>query len=125
MSMTWILVSIVITIAAAAIIIWLRSRLLRANSEIKTASSRLQALITDLSDGVITYDNHFKIQIFNPAAEKIFGISRERVVGQSFGPERAQELPFRLLTQTIFPSLAPLVVSRSEPGASPQIVDLS
>ncbi len=123
--MTWILISIGITVAAAAIIIWLRSRLLHAKLEIKTASGRLQTLTADLSDGIIAYDDHFKVQIFNPAAERIFGISREQVVGQSFGPERARELPFRLLAQTFFPSLAPLVVEVSEPGASPQIVDIS
>ena len=123
--MTWILISIIITLTAAGIIFWQRSRLLRANLEVKTASGRLQTLIADLPDGIIAYDNNFTIQIFNPAAERIFGINREQVVGHTFGPERAQELPFRLLTQTIFPSLSPLVVPRSEPGVFPQIVDLS
>lgn len=123
--MTWILISIIITLTAAGIIFWQRRLLLRANLEIKTASGRLQTLTADLPDGIIAYDNYFKIQIFNPAAERIFGINREQVVGQSFGPERAQELPFRLLAQTIFPSLSPLVVPRSEPGVFPQIIDLS
>ncbi|MDP3991726.1 MAG: ATP-binding protein [Candidatus Colwellbacteria bacterium] len=123
--MTWILISIIITLASAGIIFWQRSRLLRANLEVKTASGRLQTLIADLPDGIIAYDNNFTIQIFNPAAERIFGINREQVAGHTFGPERAQELPFRLLTQTIFPSLSPLVVPRSEPGVFPQIVDLS
>lgn len=123
--MTWILVSIGITLAALGIIFWQRRDLLRARLEINTASGRLQTLIADLPDGVITYDNNFTIQIFNPAAERIFGINRKQVVGYAFGPERAQELPFRLLAQTIFPSLSPLVVPRSEPGVFPQIVDLS
>ena len=93
--------------------------------EAKTATGRLTTLIADLGEGVVAYDNQFKIQIFNPAAERIFGVHREQVLGQVFGPERAQDPPFRLLAQTIFPSLAPLVVEVSEPGASPQIVDLS
>ena len=123
--MTWILVSATITLAAAGIIFWQRRNLLRANLEISTASGRLQALVNNLSDGIIAYDNNFMIQIFNPAAERIFGVNREQIAGHAFGPERAQELPFRLLAQTIFPSLAPLVVERSEPGTLPQIVDLS
>src|SRR3989344_4507219 len=123
--MTWILVSIGITLAALGIILWQRRNLLRARLEVNTASGRLQALIADLPDGIITYDNNFAIQIFNPAAEKIFGIHREQVIGRPFGPERAQELPFRLLAQTIFPSLSPLVIPHSEPGVFPQIVDLS
>ncbi|MBI3088791.1 MAG: PAS domain-containing protein, partial [Candidatus Colwellbacteria bacterium] len=124
--MLWVIVASVILLGAAiAVILWLRKRLYKAKLETKTASSRLQTIISDLSDGIIAYDNRFTIQIFNPAAEKIFGLKSETVVSQSFGPERAQELPFRLLTQTIFPSLAPLVVERSEPGVYPQIVDLS
>lgn len=123
--MTWILVSAIITLAATGIIFWQRRNLLRANLEISTTSGRLQTLVNNLSDGIIAYDNNFTIQIFNPAAERIFGVNREQVVNRSFGPERAQELPFRLLAQTIFPSLAPLIVERSESGALPQIVDLS
>ena len=124
--MTWILISVtIIAFVAVGIIFWQRERLRRVNLEINTASGRLQTLIHDLSDGIIAYDNYFKIQIFNPAAEKIFGVNYEQIVGQTFGPERAQELPFRLLAQTIFPSLAPLVIERSEPGAFPQIVDIS
>ncbi|MDP2650940.1 MAG: ATP-binding protein [bacterium] len=123
--MTWILTSAIITLAAAGVIFWQRRNLLRANLEISTASGRLQTLVNNLSDGIIAYDNNFMIQIFNPAAERIFGVNREQIVGSAFGPERAQELPFRLLAQTIFPSLAPLVAERSESGTLPQIVDLS
>ncbi len=123
--MTWILISAIVAFTALGIIFWQRVHLLRARLEINAASGRLQALVNDLGDGIIAYDNNFKIQIFNPAAERIFGVNREQVVGYAFGPERAQELPFRLLAQTIFPSLAPLVIERSESGTLPQIVDLS
>lgn len=124
--MTWIVVILVaLTIAAAAVIFWQRQRLLRANLAANAATGRLEALINDLEDGVIAYDASFRIQIFNPAAERIFGINKEQVMARAFGPERVQELPFRLLAQTIFPSLAPLVSELSEPGTSPQIVDIS
>ncbi len=124
--MTWILIGLAaLLLAALAVIFWLRSRLLQSRLEARTARERADTIINDLGDGVIAYDNNFVIQVFNQAAERIFGIGREQVAGQSFGPERAQELPFRLLAQTLFPSLAPLVVPLSEPGAFPQIVDLS
>lgn len=124
--MIWALIALaIIVIAAVAIIFWQREHLARARLEAITATNRLQALINDLGDGIIVYDGSFKIEIFNSAAEKIFGINQEQVVGQIFGPERAQELPFRFLAQTIFPSLAPLVVELSPPGVFPQIVDIS
>jgi len=93
--------------------------------EDRSSSRRLDSIITNLSDGVIVYDNDFKILVFNNAAESIFGIHREMVLGKSFGPERAGEPNFRLLTQTIFPSLAPKVIRQSEPGAHPQVMDIS
>lgn len=125
-NMIWALVLLIILLAAAiAVILWLRQRLSRATLEAETANGRLTTLINDLGEGVIAYDSQFRIQIFNPAAEKIFGVHRQQVLGQVFGLERAQDLPFRLLAQTIFPSLAPLVVEVSEPGISPQVVDLS
>lgn len=124
--MIWALAGLIIIIIAAISVIFLqRKQIARANLEVKTGSYRLQTIMNDLGDGIIAYDNNFIIQIFNPAAERIFGLSKEQVLGQTFGPEWAQELPFRLLAQTIFPSLAPLVIEVSEPGASPQIMDLS
>lgn len=124
--MLWLTLGVtLIALVSIAINLWQRHRLLLAKLETNTTKSQLQTFINDLDDSVIAYDNQFKIQIFNPAAERVFGVSHEQVLEQTFGPERARELPFRLLTQTIFPSLAPLVVEVSEPGASPQIVDLS
>lgn len=124
--MLWALVGLILVVIAAGVIIFLlRRRLTEANFTAKTAGGRLDTVINDLGEGVVAYDNQFRIQIFNLAAEKIFGVRREQVVGQIFGPERAGDLPFRLLTQTIFPSLAPLVVEVSEPGRSPQVVDVS
>src|SRR3989338_3332148 len=78
-----------------------------------------------LPDGVIAYDSNFKILIFNKAAEQIFSIPAERIVGQYFSPERTNEVDFRLFAQVIFPSLAPAVVRRSEGNNYPQVVDIS
>src|SRR3989344_5566189 len=41
------------------------------------------------------------------------------------GPGRASEGGYQTLVQTLFPSLAPVVVGRSEPNKYPQIVDIS
>jgi len=63
--------------------------------------------------------------VFNKTAENIFNIKKEQVVGQRFGPERAGEPNYKILTQTMFPSLAPTVVRHSEAGAYPQVIDIS
>jgi two-component system sensor histidine kinase VicK len=85
----------------------------------------VESIVFNLRDGIIAYDNNFKITVFNPAAEAIFGLRKEEILGQSLGPERAQEPRLRLLTQVIFPSLAPVVVRRSEAGQYPQVIDIS
>ncbi|OGM89701.1 hypothetical protein A3J77_01750 [Candidatus Wolfebacteria bacterium RBG_13_41_7] len=100
-------------------------RLARSNLEVKIERNELKSIIANLKDGVIAYDPNFKILIFNKAAEEIFALKSEEVLGKYFAPETAREPKFKLLSQAIFPSLAPLVVRRSEPGEYPQIMDIS
>ena len=100
-------------------------RLARSNLEIKIERNGLEGVISNLRDGVIAYDPNFRILIFNPAAEQIFNIRNKEVIGQDFSPARGQESRFKLLTQVIFPSLAPLVIRRSEAGVYPQVIDIS
>lgn len=121
----WIIANAVILAVLLLVFFGNGLALAKSNSEVKNASGRLESVIANLKDGVIAYDNNFKILIFNDAAEQIFGIKREEIIGQCFSPDRVQGLRFRLLAQTIFPSLAPMVVKHSEAGAYPQVVDLS
>ncbi len=121
----WALISSGVFLVLGIIILVNNLRLARMNLEIKIERNELMSIISNLRDGIIAYDPNFKILIFNQAAEQIFGLQSQDVVGQYFNPERAQEKKFKLLSQIIFPSLAPTVVRRSEPGVYPQIVDVS
>ena len=87
--------------------------------------SELEDMFFKIEDALIMYDNGFKIQMFNPAAEKLFKTEAGRVVGRVFKPQDIEKPEWRVLTQVIFPSLAPLVVSRSKTGESPQVAELS
>ena len=106
-------------------IFWSSLKLAQSNEESRTASLRLERIIANLVDGVVAYDNSFKIMVFNAAAEQILGVKQQDVMGQVIGPERASDRGLRLLVQTIFSSLAPAVIRRSLPGVYPQVVDLS
>ncbi|MBU2101436.1 PAS domain S-box protein [Patescibacteria group bacterium] len=86
---------------------------------------RLESIVTNLEDAVMAYDDNFKILLFNSTAEKIFGLTKEQVMGQIVGPEKVSDSKFTLLVQTLFPSLAPAVVGRSESGKLPQVVDIT
>jgi len=125
LDLIWLWIDLAVFAVLGVVIFWIGLSAAKSNMANRSSSRRLDSIIANLSDGVVVYDNDFKILIFNNAAEGIFNIQREQVMGQSFGPERAGEPNFRLLTQTIFPSLAPKVVRQSEPGAYPQIIDIS
>ncbi len=114
-----------ILLVLGAIILVNNLRLARSNLEVKIERNELKSIIANLKDGIIAYDPNFKILIFNRAAEEIFSLKFEEVLGKYFAPETAREPKFKLLSQAIFPSLAPLVVRRSEPGQYPQIIDIS
>jgi len=92
----------------------------------KTVSlARLESIVINLEDAVIAYDNDFRILVFNGAAEKIFGVTKDEVLGKTMGPDKVGNSSLALLVQTLFPSLAPAVVSRSEPNVFPQVADVS
>jgi signal transduction histidine kinase len=91
----------------------------------KITSARLESIVTNLEDAVIAYDNDFEILVFNGAAEKMFGVTKDRVLGATISPDRISDSTLVLLVQTFFPSLAPAVISRSQPNTFPQVADIS
>lgn len=104
---------------------WNNLRIVKSNKEMESSVLGLRDIVSGLSDAIISYDNNFKITIINAAAEKLLGFKREDIVGQYFGPERVKEGKFRILAQVLFPSLAPLVIKRSEGDNYPQVFDVT
>jgi len=84
-----------------------------------------KAVIEALRDGIIVYDRDFKILVFNKAAEKFFNLNSEEIIGRSFSPNNIKEPKLKILIQTLFPSLAPIIVKHSESSVYPQVVDIS
>ncbi|MFA6365038.1 MAG: PAS domain-containing sensor histidine kinase [Candidatus Paceibacterota bacterium] len=114
-------------VLAGASIVLLRSfaSFARMNAEEQFVIRERNALIQYLKDGVVIYDTNFKIKTFNRAAEQIFHVSAEEVVGKQMDPSMVKNSHFRILTQTLFPSLAPSVSQLSETNVWPQVVNLS
>lgn len=100
-------------------------RLAKSNIEIKIEHKQLDGIIQNLNAAAIFYDQDFKVKIFNKAAEGIFGFRAPEVLGQTITPDKARDSKFNILAQTIYPSLASKMITRSEFGAEQQIVDLS
>lgn len=94
----------------------------RSGIEDKIRNMELGAVVENIRDGVVVYDPNFKIISMNRAAEALFGISAKEVMGMFITPELVNNARFRVLTQVVFPSLAPSISVVSNEW--PQIVDL-
>ncbi len=51
--------------------------------EVEEQKSRLEAVLQELSEGVLVCDRNFRIQLYNPAALQIFGMSEAVGLGRS------------------------------------------
>ncbi len=120
------LIIVVATVVVMGIIL-LRNglRIARLNVEVKLERNEMGSIIANLRDGLVAYDQNFKVMVFNKAAESLFGISADKVIGNQFLPNQAKDPKTTFFTQVLYPSLAPLVVRRTEGGSYPQIVDMS
>lgn len=73
-----------VTSGLEAKLIWqMITNLNRTKDEFEKSQRQLKALIHNVMDGIITMTELGEIQDFNPAAEKIFGYSRQEVLGQN------------------------------------------
>ncbi len=55
----------------------------RADREIRETAARMKALVETAVDGVILIDGAGRVQMFNPACEKLFGYTANEVIGQN------------------------------------------
>ncbi len=86
------------------------------NKQFENEKNYTKGIIFDLLDGVIAYDKDFVVTVFNPAAEKIFNLSKEEVLGKPITPALISNPKYTLLIQTIFPSLAPIIKEKKING---------
>ena len=114
----------------ALIIAFIAVFLVVANSYLKIAklsyeaaseNTKFQAVAESLKDGVILYDSSFKILNLNRAAEEILGVNSQEVIGKKITPQLMKNPKLKILTQVLFPALAPAATELST-DSWPQIV---
>ncbi|HUX35664.1 MAG TPA: PAS domain-containing sensor histidine kinase [Candidatus Paceibacterota bacterium] len=91
----------------------------------EVSQDELSTILNNFGDTLIIYDENFKILFFNAAGEKLFMVPASEISGMTVKPEAVDNPRLRLLAQVIFPTLAPVMIPRSQPGTWPQIVDIS
>lgn len=121
----WVAVILAATIAGFFIyLVWAGINAAKTNFALKIEKNQNAAIIAGFSEGVIAYDQSFRIISMNQAAEIITGNRKDELIGQVVGPEWAANPRFKILAQIIFPSLAPTVVKKTLSGW-PQRVEVT
>lgn len=120
-----ILINAGLLIIFLAIILIYGIRLAEKNLEVKTDQTAFINILSVLPSGIIVYDRNLKVLLFNKAAENIFNVRADEIIGQQFSPEKVSQPNYRLLIQVLFPSLAPTVVKYEDDSSYLQTMDLS
>lgn len=93
---------------------------------IKSAEEeRFKNLVNYLGDGVIIYDDDFRIISINSTAEEMFGIKSEEILGRRIEPSMVKNQKLQALIQVIFSSLAPSINKITESDKWPQITEIT
>jgi len=66
---------------------------LRARAELAQAEARFDAVLRSAQDAIILLDGEHRVILFNPMAERIFGLSAAEALGSPVGRFIASELP--------------------------------
>lgn len=114
-----------LVVVAGLIVFFYAVSLARSNEAVKREHTQFEGIVLTLEDALIVYDQSFQILFFNRAAERIFNVHADKVLGNVIMPRDVQDPARRLLAQVIYPSLAPVMVNHSDPGVYPQIVEMS
>ena len=97
----------------------------QTSKETAIERNELKSVLGGLDDAIIVYDDHFKATFFNPAAERLFKIKADVVLGHTLAPQDVEQAGWQTLIQVVFSSLAPRVIVRSKEGELPEVVDIS
>lgn len=121
----WTIVTAMILLSVGAVMFAMNIRAAKNKVQLINETRRMDYIIASMNDGVIVYGPDFAVQLFNKAAEGIFGIPSRELVGQKISPESAKNPQLEILAKVIFQSLAPQISRRSPEGEYPQVVDIT
>jgi two-component system sensor histidine kinase VicK len=120
----WKIVSVVLSVGFGIVIFFMTRRISGLNRAAKSEEMELRNIVSSLDDAVVGYSKDFEVLNFNPAAERLFGVPQKDIIGHKITPRDVQHAPLRLLTQVVFPSLAPVMVPRNE-GNGASVIDIT
>ena len=124
-SLFFVLMSAVLLLAVFIIFFASMYASVRADKGSTIEGKELKSVLKGFDDALIVYNDRFEVIFFNLAAERLFKIESKDIIGERLTPQNVERSGWTILTQVIFPSLAPNVIGRSKEGELPEIVDIS
>jgi len=123
----WLLINTALLISLGILVFFNAAQTENASLSLKIEKLRLNKIINNVHEGILAYDQNFKVLVFNPAAEQIFNLRAAEIIGQSFTLKVKRNFSPKLkpLLTILFPALATTIIRRSMPGIYPQIIDIS
>jgi len=118
------IITSVVFIGVAIFLIYTSLSLISMKKAFSFEKSKFETIVEHLHDGIVIYDLNFKILKLNKAAQTIFQIQEAEILGRTVDPNWIHQSRFKLITQVIYPSLAPFVHQLSESDSWPQIVEI-
>lgn len=125
LSYQWGFISLVISIFVLITIFFVSVKSARARLNLINERNQTKAIIASFTDAIVAYEENFKITAFNRAAEELFNIKQDEVLGKIVSPEWAKSSRTQVLAQVLFPSLAPNVSWRTDGDVYPRVADFS
>jgi two-component system phosphate regulon sensor histidine kinase PhoR len=65
-------------------------------SDLETERGKLAAVLQEMTDGVLIVDSEERIQLINPAAQRMFGVEQEHAIGNTLAEALRHHQPFEL-----------------------------
>lgn len=93
--MAFTLLNFVLVIAAATFLVRRQQREAALSDAAKESNDQLRAMVNSAMDGIVTVDTEHRIQVFNPAAQKMFGYEIQEIQGKPLSmliPERFRSM---------------------------------
>ena len=113
------------TVVFFVLIVVLILRLVQDEARLQLTVRQQEGVLHHVPAGIVAYDADFHVILFNAAAEAIFEVPAQHVLGMRLDASQSSDVHLRMLIQVVFSSLAPVVITRSEPGVYPQVTDVS
>ena len=119
-------ISFALEILLGIVLIWNYVNLIKTASLFFQEKNQREAILNSLYDGVLEYDENFKIKLLNPKAEEILGVKFSDIADTPITPDIAEKnSKLRALAELMYPSLAPYASSAKQlQGSSAKAMEI-